>query len=164
LTGEVTEGSIDELDDAVKRASPLGKAATQKVEAIVGTAIADRRASDRLAVERQTVLVDAVLATAAKQLREGKLRVNARDIGPLVEVRQRLADWLTSQDRSDQKARPAETARVQLARETGGDVLDAMLEDVQELTAIVTVLVTRRDTEAAVSLLGTESGVAAAGK
>jgi hypothetical protein len=148
LTGDATT----QADEVIQRSRAHAQQPAL-IDRVVQNVVADRRTRDREQVDRQVTLVDAVLGTAAKQLREGKLKINARDIPAFIQTRQHLVDWLAHQDRLAGASRAPETVRVQYARMNGGDLLTAMFEDVEELRAIVDVLLTRRDAMPAIEQL-----------
>lgn len=117
----------------VSQALPMAK---QEVEQATARAVVDHRRSIRSDAERHIKLVDASLGLIAKKLKNAEVKVSVRDIPVLLECRDRLVSVVSGSHRSEHGP-VVETARVQIARQTGQDVVGAMLIDAQELVAIL---------------------------
>lgn len=134
-------------DQAISQAKQVSTAA-QRVEQAVLQDVAERRKVERQKVERFRGLVDAALGETARLLTERKLSLTARDIPSLLNARQGLTDWLNANDdRHIEGQKVVESARVKHAKDVGGDVLEAVWEDVHEIRTILAVLRTKRDTD-----------------
>jgi hypothetical protein len=132
-------------DEVITRARQMSTATVRAEQAIAAT-VADRRRAERGKVEQFRGLVEAALGETARLLKAGKLRVTAKDIPSLLGARRELSEWLESRDDrvADGRAAP-ESARVRHAKDTGGDLLDAVWQDMEEIRTILGVLRTRRD-------------------
>ena len=93
-----------------------------------------KREAARQARRRHLALVDGALGLVARRVANGEVRVNLRDIPVLLDLRDRLEEPTAAQSGSGVII---ESVRVKVARETGADVIAAMHEDAQELTAIL---------------------------
>lgn len=97
-----------------------------------------RRRSDKQKVrDEHTMLVDGALGYLVSQLEAGKVRASLRDIPALLKARSVLAGEDTEVHAGEAAV---ETVRVRQARTLGGSVLEAMAQDVRELTVIVQAL------------------------
>lgn len=137
-----------EADAIISKARLEASAAVRAEQAIMETVQAKRKA-ERDKVEQFRGLVDATLGETARLLRSRELRVAARDIPSLLSARQMLTDYLNTHDeRSTTERSGVESARVKHARDTGGDLVEALWMDLQELVVILGMLRTRRDEKA----------------
>lgn len=103
-----------------------------------------RRRDDRKKTRRKHVdLVDGALGYLVKQLQDGKVRANLRDIPVLLQTRALLTG--EAEDVGATGSLGVETARVRIARESGGDVLEAMWQDLDECRVILGALRTRKE-------------------
>lgn len=103
-----------------------------------------RRREDKNRTRRKHVdLVDGALGYLVKQLQEGKIRANLRDIPVLLQTRALLTG--EGSEHVSNGSIGIETVRVRMARETGGDLIDAMLLDVAEIRVILSALQTRKE-------------------
>jgi hypothetical protein len=136
-------GSLDLRDpdaqaahEAAQRAASAVSTAQAEVEQSTAQAVADHRRDSREVAERHIKLVDGALGVIARRLKADEVRVSVRDIPLLVDCRARLED-VVSGNRQQQGRPLVESARLQYAKETGGDVVAAMHEDALELVAIL---------------------------
>jgi hypothetical protein len=106
-----------------------------------GQKLADQHALDRdenrRAASRHLKIVDAAIGTIIGPLKEGKLKLTLRDLPHFIKLRQEMADRLAPPVTKDARGVLIESARVQIAKASGGDVVEAMYEDAQELVAIL---------------------------
>lgn len=132
-------------DEAISQARQVSTAA-QRVEQAVIEDVMARRKAERTKVEQFRGLVDAALGETARLLKEKKLHLTAKDIPSLLAARHTLTEWLTSHDDRQVETRQAvESARVKHAKDVGGDLVEAVWQDLEELRTILGVLRTRRD-------------------
>jgi hypothetical protein len=99
----------------------------------------------RRMVSRHVQLLDAAIGTIVEPLKKGKVKITLRDLPAFIKFRTELADRLTPDVPKDSGFRVVESSRVQLAKESGGDVVEAMYEDAQELVAILGAITTRKE-------------------
>lgn len=148
-----TLGAIDLNDPAaqaahdarVRTANAIPKA-KKEVEQATAQAVAENKRDQKEDAERHIRLVDASLGVIAKKLRADEVRVSVRDIPVLLECRERLVRVVSGAIESA-NGKVIETARVQYAKEVGGDLIVAMHEDAVELVAILGALKTSRDAD-----------------
>ena len=115
----------------------------RKADAKVQTEILRRR-SDRTKTRRKHVdLVDGALGYLVKQLQDGKVRANLRDIPVLLQTRALLTG--EAEDTGSTGLLGVESVRVRVARESGGDLLEAMEQDLDECRVILGVLRSRKE-------------------
>lgn len=132
-------------EEAISQARAASTAA-QRVEQAVISDVMTRRKAERQKVEQFRGLVDAALGETARLLKEKKLHLTAKDIPSLLSARHTLTEWLTSHDDRQVETRQAvESARVKHAKDVGGDLIEAVWQDLDELRTILGVLRTRRD-------------------
>jgi hypothetical protein len=112
---------------------PLGSLDLRDPDAQAAHEAAQRAAS---AVSTAQAEVEQSTAQAVADHRRDEVRVSVRDIPLLVDCRARLED-VVSGNRQQQGRPLVESARLQYAKETGGDVVAAMHEDALELVAIL---------------------------
>ncbi len=146
--GEVhggTEAARALQESAEARRNALPKA-LRVVESAVAGEMAKFKAEERTSAKRHLLLVDASLGLIAQRLKGKDIKVSLRDIPVLLECRQRLAHTIQGVQDGGHGA-VVESSRVKHAKATGGDVVDAMYDDAEELVAILGVLRTRRDTD-----------------
>jgi hypothetical protein len=129
----------------------LAKAKAQDVMSLEQQAIAgiqERRRKEKEKVEGFRSLIDMSLLEAGRLLKERRLQLSAKDIKPLLEARQELANWLATQDERQLEQRAGvESARMKHARDTGGDLVEAMWQDLLEIQTILSALRTTRDSQ-----------------
>lgn len=101
-----------------------------------------RQSNDRAVREKHLNLVDGAIGYVVKQLQEDKIRASLRDIPTLLNMREVLSGGDMP---SDVGGVAIETVRVRTTRQAGGDVLEAMAEDLEEFRIIIDALKTRRD-------------------
>ena len=134
-----------------KQAIASAKAKAQDVMSLEQQTIAgmqERRRKEKEKVEGFRSLIDMSLLEAGRLLKERRLQLSAKDIKPLLEARQELANWLATQDERQMEMRAGvESARMKYARETGGDLVEAMWQDLQEIQTILSALRTTRDAQ-----------------
>jgi hypothetical protein len=118
------------------------------IEKAAVAAINERRRKEREKVESFRSLVDMSLLEAGRLLKERRLALSAKDIKPLLEARQELSSWLAQQDdrQMDQRI-GVESARMRHARDTNGDLVEAMWQDLEEIRTILGTLRTKRDSQ-----------------
>ena len=135
-------GAID-LDDPAAAAAELTRERARKAtghtlaeveQAVVQQQTTKRRDNKREA-ERHLKLVDAALGTIARKMKANEIRVSVRDIPLLLECREQLVR--VASGASTGPGIVVESSRVRYAKETGGDVLQAVLEDAEECTLIL---------------------------
>jgi hypothetical protein len=103
-----------------------------------------RRRDDRQKTRSKHVdLVDGALGYLVKQLQDGKVRANLRDIPVLLQTRALLTG--EAEEIGATGALGVETVRVRMARESGGDLIDAMSQDLDECRVILGALRTRQE-------------------
>ena len=111
----------------------------QAVEQATVQAIKEHRRDVREDADRHVKLVDASLGVIARKLKADEVRVSVRDIPVLLECRDRLVNVINGTHASG-GALAVESVRVKQARENGGDLLEAMLTDAEELVVILEAL------------------------
>ncbi|MGI9554860.1 MAG: hypothetical protein ACR2M6_02695 [Vampirovibrionia bacterium] len=84
--------------------------------------------------QKHVGLIDAAIGYIAAGLRDGDVKVNLRDIPLLIQTRNSL---LHLDDRNKSPELILESVRVRQAKDTGGDIVEAMIEDAEELTMIL---------------------------
>jgi hypothetical protein len=86
---------------------------------------------------KHLILIDAAIGYLASGMKDGSLRKNLRDLPTLIALRRELLD-----DGFKGKGSKfvAESLRVKHAKENDGDIVEAMLEDTEELIAILSAL------------------------
>lgn len=141
--GGVLDEAAKAQRDAVANVSKTLSGAVHEVETATAQALADHRRDVRQDAERHIKLVDASLGLIARKLKEGEIRVSVRDIPTLLECRQRLTD-VVSGAHHEAAAQVVESARLRHAKATGGDVLAALYEDVQELDVLLSAMITSK--------------------
>ncbi len=87
--------------------------------------------------KRHVTLVDGALGYIAGQLQDGAIKASLRDIPLLLKMRQELTGGIASSTDGGGIAQVIETTRVRFAKESNGDVLEAMHEDALELASIL---------------------------
>ena len=83
--------------------------------------------------KKHIALIDAAIGYIAQGIKNGEVKPTMRDIPTLIQFRNQL---LGKQDNQN-SGFVTESVRVRLAKETGGDIVDAMIEDCEELTLIL---------------------------
>ena len=84
---------------------------------------------------KHLALVDAGIGYIAQGLKAGDIRRSLRDLPLLMQLRRELTG---EANKDNEKANPViESARVRYAKSVGGDIVEAMYEDAQELVAIL---------------------------
>ena len=127
----------------VSKALPL---ATEEVEKATARAITDHKVSIRKDAERHIKLLDASLGVIAKRLRADEIRVSIRDIPILLDCRDKLIGIVSGTQRT-QNGAIVESARVQYAKQTGGDLVAAMREDAVDMLAILDAMASAADVD-----------------
>ena len=89
---------------------------------------------DKEVKKRHIMLLDAAITYIAQGLKEGDIKRQLRDLPILISLRNEL---LESDNKSAKAQIVYESIRVKDAKENGGDILEAMYEDVQELQVII---------------------------
>lgn len=91
---------------------------------------------------KHLALVDASIGYIAQGLKSGDLRRSLRDLPLLMTLRREITG--EGKEEEAQNAQPViESARVRYAKSVGGDIVEAMYEDAQELVAILGALAFR---------------------
>lgn len=88
---------------------------------------------------KHLMLLDAALGYVAQGIKNGEIKRSLRDIPMLLEMREQL----TSKGHSEQQALVVESIRVRDAKANGTDIIEAMYEDAEELSAILKALRSR---------------------
>ena len=83
------------------------------------------------------MLLDASIAYIAQGLKEGDIKRQLRDLPILIGLRNEL---LELDNKNTKAAIVYESIRVKEAKDTGGDVVEAMYEDAKELQIILSAL------------------------
>jgi hypothetical protein len=123
---------LSEVDEDVRAADRL-----------VREEILRKRQADEDVRKRHVQLVDAGIGYVVNEMKAGRLRASLRDIPTLLQARALLSGEAGSQPAGTQLA--VETVRVRVAREQGRDIIDALGEDLAELSTIVSALKGRRE-------------------
>jgi hypothetical protein len=88
-------------------------------------------------IKQQRQIVDGVIASAVKNLRDGDLKVTSRDLLLFLEAQQKMAGL----DGSDKGLAGEESTRVRKAREEGDDVLIALRTDLRDSMVLADCLI-----------------------
>lgn len=150
-------GNIVRAVGAVDLADPSAAAATlarDRVRNATGVTLseveqasvreaADRRIDVRQDAEKHLKLVDAGLGYIVGRLKLKKVRVTLGDLPKLLEARSKLVHVVNG-THGGAAGGVVKSARVKHAEDTGGDVLDAMYDDAQEVILILGALRTRK--------------------
>jgi len=84
---------------------------------------------------KHIMLLDAAIGYIAQGLKEGDMKRQIRDLPTLINLRNQIAEIGTKAKNGNTVI--YESVRVKSAKETGGDIVEAMYEDAKELTAIL---------------------------
>ena len=113
-------------------------------EEVQQKSLADQVKEDYLSatdIKRQVRLIDATLGLIAKKVGDGSIKVSVRDIPALIKARALLTGLPTQSIHvySKQEVSVKESPRIAAARKGGDDalVIDALAEDVGELSVII---------------------------
>ena len=106
---------------------------------IVSREINRRKVNDEKARDQHVSLVDGALGYVVGEMKAGRIRASLRDIPSLLQAR----EILTGGNRAGEGVAPSETVRVRTTRQAGGDVLEAMWEDIEEMRVVIGALRTR---------------------
>lgn len=101
-------------------------------------------------LDRAMLLIDATLAHAGKKLKDGTLRVNARDIPVLIRARHEVEALSEGHTGMHSGAVPP-SVRVTEAERKGESVLDALAADAEEAVAVLRALQTQAEVDAQVA-------------
>lgn len=104
-----------------------------------------RRGDDEVR-QKHVKLVDGALGYVVKEMQAGTIRASLRDIPTLLQCRALLSGEVAASGGGT--GTTIESMRVRVAREQGTDLLDAVYEDVEELSVILGALRGKRATEA----------------
>jgi hypothetical protein len=136
-------GNTDLRDDSAQaahaarqRVAQAVPAAEQAAEQAAAQAVRGRQRDVREDAERHIKLVDGAIGLIARKLKAAEVRVSVRDIPVLLDCRERLVHVVSGASQEGHGVLVV-SARVQYAKETGGDVVAAMHEDALELVAIL---------------------------
>lgn len=130
LPESVVHGNADPAQGTKKAGNPQGTAPR-------------RQSEDEKAVRKGLVLADAAIATFAREVAAGKVTVRPRDLPFLVQFRRQLqrdVEILEAGEAGQIRQGPAvipESYRVKTARATGGDVLEAIHDDAEDLVTLL---------------------------
>lgn len=126
----IRSGRIDMETGERKKGNPNGNPAGNK-----------NRDDAKDAAKKTVVLIDAALATFARQLKDGEVKVRPRDVIVLANARRHFIQEIDHlEGNSPTSSGPVEVPesfRVRAARKSGGDIAEAMLEDAEELRVIL---------------------------
>lgn len=114
----------------------------KKADNAVREALKKKKDEDDARRRSQVQLVDASIGYVAQELISKKVRVTLRDIPALIALRNQLS--VEDDGSTGGSVGFTETVRVRATRAAGGDVLEAIYEDLAEITAIVDALRLRR--------------------
>ncbi len=89
---------------------------------------------DKEIKKKHLMLIDAAIGYIAQGIKEGDIRRTLRDLPTLLTLRNELVGENKPQEGS---RLVSESVRVKDAKASGGDVVEAMYEDAQEITAIL---------------------------
>lgn len=123
-------------------ATPISKIGTipKSVAEIVQKTIKVQKAEEKkenpedVMRKKHVGLIDAAIGYIAAGLRDGDVKVNLRDIPLLIQTRNML---LQLDEKNQAPQLILESVRVRQAKETGGDMIEAMIEDAEELSLIL---------------------------
>jgi len=141
--GDPVVTAAHEASRAALHAAPE---ALRAAEQAAGQAVASRRRDARADAEKHLNLVDASLGTIASKLKKGEVKVSVRDIPILLDCRNKLVQ-IASGDTTAGAASVVESARVQHAKSIGGDVVEALFLDCEDMMVILGALRSRRDAD-----------------
>jgi hypothetical protein len=130
-------------EQARERARKATGATVAEVEQAVRQTVADRKRTNRSEADKHIRLVDGALGLLARKMKANEIRVSVRDIPVLLECRERLARAVAGGE-AEGAGRVVQSSRVLHAKDTGGDVLQAMYEDAEEVVLILGALRTKR--------------------
>jgi hypothetical protein len=114
-------------------------AAVRAADAKVEHEILRRETNERQLRDNHIQLIDGALGYVVGEMKAGRIRATLRDIPTLFEARRILIDDGTAES----GVIAQESVRVRTTREAGGDVLEAVWEDIEELRVIIGALRTR---------------------
>lgn len=109
----------------------------------------------RRMLTRFSKIIEAGLVKAAGQLGDGSMKLRASDVPSWIRTYHEIGSLLDENaPRAGGNGVVVESVRVRMARSEGRDIMAALHEDIQELSAITSALVTRNDraTEAAAAV------------
>ena len=152
----VTHGIVRPLG-AVHNSSPLAAATEltrervrvatgltkQETEQRILLTAAQTRSDSKKVAARHIRLVDGALGVIVSKIKTKKITVSVRDIPFLIECREKLTR-IAEGGEDGGAGRIVESARVKYARESGGDLLEAMAEDAEECVIILGALRSRQ--------------------
>lgn len=120
----------------ISKVGAIPKSVAEVVQHTIKTQKEEMRKKDPEDVMRQKHigLIDASIGYIASALRDGDVKVNIRDIPLLIQTRNALLQ-LDEKNKSPELI--LESVRVRHAKDTGGDVVEAMIEDAEELSMIL---------------------------
>lgn len=125
----------------------------RKAETVVREEIGRRARQERTVRDKHLSLIDASLGYIVKQMTDGKIRAALSDIPTLLKVRQILDGEVSEANLGGMQA--IESVRVRAARNAGGDLLEAVDQDLVELRVVIDALKTRRAEGAPVEIEAT---------
>lgn len=130
----------------------------------VREAITARKELEASVRAKHLKLVDVGLGYIVRELEKNNIRASLKDIPVLLDARARLSGDVSAEEETARggNAIALETVRVRHAREQGADLLDAIAEDLQELSTIIEVLQVRRDEEIRAAIPSAATGTTGA--
>jgi hypothetical protein len=132
--------------DAARASVEAAPEALRVAEQASAQAVAKRRRDAREDAEKHLQLVDASLAVLARKLRGDEVKVTVRDIPVLLQCRERLVSIAMGEHGEGPNA-VVDSARVAHAKATGGDVIEALWADNEDLRVILGALRARKDAD-----------------
>lgn len=117
--------------------SVVGTSPRSVTEAVQKTIAKTNKAKDQVSADvkkKHLMLIDAAIGYIAQGIKEGDIRRTLRDLPTLLNLRNELMETNKKQEGG---RLIAESVRVKDAKASGGDIVEAMYEDAQEIAALL---------------------------